>query len=70
MLGLQEKKLRLDRPRIGTASQPKTLYVGREKVDGSVTTKEAFARPKYIVIIAASRDEDRGAWKKTRDLLK
>jgi hypothetical protein len=38
--------------------------VGRENVDGSVTTKEAFARPKYVGIIAGSRQEDRGETEK------
>jgi hypothetical protein len=38
--------------------------VGQEKIDGSVTTKEAFARPKYVVIIAGSRREERGEAKK------
>jgi len=33
--------------------------VGRVKVDGRVTTKEAFARPKYKMIIAGSRREGR-----------
>jgi hypothetical protein len=30
------------------------------KVDGSETTKEAFARPKYKEIIAGVRHENRG----------
>jgi hypothetical protein len=39
-------------------------YVGRVKVDGSETTKEAIARPKYRMIIAGFRRKDRGREKK------
>jgi hypothetical protein len=59
MLGLQKKRLRLGCPGVRAVSQPKYPLRGTRESRWKCNDQEAFARPKYVGIIAGVRHEDR-----------